>query len=165
MPIKDIDLGYEEIEALMGMEVITKLGFLGSKAEAVHAESKLTVVDIASIFSFGTPHIPPRDPLGTYYDAKEAEIVEDLKMAVLAIIDQKPDLLGALKFFDAVAAVHVGGVQTMWASPGFPPELADATIEIRRKTGRGSLSKMPTGIVTGQMRSSVSYTVEFRKVA
>ncbi len=165
MPVKDIDLGNKKIEVLMGKEVVIKLGFLGSKAEAVHAESKLTVVDIASIFSFGTPRIPPRDPLGTYYDAREAEIVEDLKSAVLAIIDQKPDLLGALRFFDAVAAFHVGGVQTMWVSPGFPPELSDVTLEIRKKTGRGAVQKMPTGIVTGQMRSSVSYTVEFKQVA
>jgi hypothetical protein len=161
MPVKDIDLGQKKIEALMGKEVVISVGFQGEKAEARHAEGKLTVIDVANFFTYGTSKIPPRDPLGTYYDAKEKEIVRDLKVATLAIIDQK---VGMMQAYDTVGLVHVGGIQAMWASPGFPPELADATIEIRRRTGRGSLSKMPTGTVTGQLRSSVTHKTEIRSV-
>jgi hypothetical protein len=165
MPVIDNDLGGKKIEALMGKEVIISLGFLGEKADARHSEGKVTVIDVATWFTFGTSKIPPRDPLGTYYDAKEPEIVEDLKMATLAIIDAKADLLQALQYYDAVGAFHVGGVQAMWASPGFPPELSDVTLELREKFGRGSLTKMPTGIVTGQLRSSVTFKTEFRTVS
>lgn len=159
MPVKDIDLGQKKIEALMGKEVVIKLGFIGEKAEAKHAESdKLTVVDVASFLEFGTKTAPARPMIGGYYDEKEKEIINDMNQAVLAIIDQKA---GILQAFDAVGAVHVWGVQERWAK-GVPPPLADATIEARRRTGRGSLSPMPTGIVTGQTRSSVTWLTQIR---
>lgn len=161
MPVREIiTKDGTRIEQMLAQNVEVEFGFLGSKAEAVHAEGGgLTVVDIATIHEYGDPasHIPARSMIGDYIDLHTDEIFDDFTNGFMAAFDGTVSYEQAM---NAVAAVHVGGMQTRMAD-GIPPALSPFTIEMRRQSGRGSLDPKDTLIVTGQMRSSMSWLVRF----
>jgi hypothetical protein len=161
MPVqKIITSDGKRIQQMLAQNVTVEFGFLGSKAEAPHPDAGgMTVVEVASKHEFGVPeeHIPQRSMIGDYVDLREEEIFNDFAQGFMAALDGKVSYEQAM---NAVAAVHVGGMQARIAE-GIPPELAPFTIEMRRRTGRGSLDPKDTLIVTGQTRSSMSWLVHF----
>lgn len=161
MPVRKIvTKDGKRIEQMLAQNVEVEFGFLGSKAEAAHAEGGgLTVVDIATTHEYGDPsqNIPQRSMIGDYVDLHEDEIFDDFANGFMAALDGTVSYEQAM---NAVAAVHVGGIQTRIAD-GIKPELAEFTIEQRRKKGRGSLDPKDTLIETGQLWTSVSWLVWF----
>lgn len=159
MPVFEVVLpDTSRIQKILDHDVVVEFGFLGSKAEAVHADAGgLTVVDVASKHEFGEGKIPQRSMIGDYVDIHEDEIFDDFVNGFAAALD---GIVSYEQAMNVVAAFHVGGIQTRIAS-GISPELAETTIEHRRRTGRGSLDPKDTLIVTGQTRSSASWLVKF----
>lgn len=152
--VRDTDRGYAKrrkaiLEAGAG-PTVTYVGVLGAKADKEHADSGLTVGELATLHEFGLG-VPERSFLRAWFDQDREKIVEALRAA------HKQVLLGKLtprRAAEILGMRFAGQVQQFISDGRVKPPLTEQTIKKKQ-------SSVPL-IDTGQLRSSISYIVETR---
>lgn len=148
--VKDVDKGYKALLDRAKMHGVIKVGILAAEGDKAYDDG-VTVLQVAIWNEFGTEHIPERSFLRAWFDENEAKCREAVKRMAEAVIAGKYQPDQALQL---LAQRFVGEIQKRMAQ-GIPPPNAPSTI-----ARKGSSKPL---INTGQLRSSISYSVEGKK--
>jgi hypothetical protein len=153
--LTDTDKGYRALmkrlqeQAAPGLRV----GVFGAKADAQHADSELTVGDIATIHEFGFEHVRggyfvlERAWLRGYYDENEARLKEMVRRVAEAVAQGKMTREQGLNLI----GLKISGEIKQRLQAGITPPLAESTIKAKG-------SSVPL-IDSGQFIGSIAHEV------
>jgi len=128
--VDDRDKGFDRFLATLDVKGGETIGWHGDAQPYPDGES---VVAVAAAHEFGTPTIPARSPLRTYYDSGGAK---DLGDAAAKAMRQAPLGTGKAAMLDAVGKAGVDGVRKT-IERGLQPSLSPATLANPDRDPRG----------------------------
>jgi len=153
--LKDRDRGYKALlKKAFGADWKIQVGILAAegacpKEEPDGKESKLTVLDVGYFHEFGLG-VPERSFLRGWLDEKQGDVKKAMTRMAESVLAGNREPEPAL---NVLGQAFVGGIQKR-ITEHIPPSLADETV--KRKG-----SDVPL-ISTGQLRSSLSYSVTIK---
>lgn len=150
---KDKDRGYKKrIKDLTNLKPTSlTVGIHAEEGNATHERSETTVLDIGTIHEFGLGNSPERSFIRAWADEDKAKNETAIRTLMASAAQGKRTVNDAAEI---LGTRFVGEIQKRM-SAGIPPALSPATIA--RKG-----SSVPL-IDTGQLRSSITYRVEYGK--
>jgi hypothetical protein len=112
----------------------------------IHSDEDSRNLEVGTYNEFGTNTIPERSFIRAWVDSERAEILSDIKKAMLSVVKGTPEDVALRR----LAALWVGRVQKRMA--GLPPPNALSTV-----AAKGS---NVTLIDTGELRGSIASKVD-----
>jgi len=149
--VRDIDRGWKKHgltlrrQALGGPHVL--VGVQGPEATAAHAESELTVAEVASYHEFGRGNNPERSFIRETFDIKRLEMGMALRPLASQVVAGKMTARRALEIIGMKAQSDIQGR----IEEGIDPPLKESTIK-RKKSSKPLID-------TGQLKNSITYEV------
>ncbi len=152
--VRDRDRGLKKLKRNLkntGKNFVT-VGIFGERADAAHAGTEKSNVEIAGFHEFGTPTIKPRSYIRATVDAEKGRIRQLQKRLAEQIIKRRTTEAQGLNLI----GVFLQGKMQTRIQAGIAPPLEDATI--KRKTVQGKKGTTPL-IDTGQLIQSITFAV------
>lgn len=152
--VRDTDKGFKALSvriAGMAKPVPLKVGILADTGAQAHGDDAVTILQVALANEFGTDNIPARPFIRGYVDANEQRV-----KAMISKVEQEiaKGSMTREQGLNLLGQRLVAEIQDRM-SKGIPPPNAPSTIE-----RKGSSTPL---IDTGQLRSSIKYTIGGRK--
>lgn len=175
MDIVDKDLGFKEFFARLRALPVDPHVNVGVFDDGKHADSNLSVAEIAIINEFGSDRSPERSFLRSTFDEQRDVLAGDARKLVLQIIDGKLDIETAL---GVLGAKLVSAVKHKITVEGINPPDSPATLAAKANSGRtarffrraprnlgealaqvGAVASVTTLVDSAQMINAITYIV------
>lgn len=138
----DKDMGWKKHGRMLKKQAMStpnvRVGIIGPDANDAHADSDLTIIEIASFHEFGRGHNPERSFIRGNHDAHEQDYARDIRLLADQVLTGKLSHERALRLFGEKVVADIKA----FMREGIPPEKKDGTPARLKRTGQlyGSLT-------------------------